>query len=139
MDSEDQAARPHDAASAPALLGKQVLIALSFCNRDGTPVRQLQLHGTIRRVTREAISVELAGSGEVFALPPDVDAFEVAAPGDYQVPATGAVVVNPDLLTTWTITAPPEDPRRFERADWAQQVPGLSLSIDPGTDASGEE
>ena len=135
MDPDDQAARPNDDAPAHALLGKQVLIGLSFCNADGTPVRQVQLHGTIVRVTTESIGVHLAGSGEAFALPPDVDAFDVAAPGDYQLPATGALVVTPDLLTTWTITAPPEDPRRFERADWAQQVPGLSPDIAPSTDA----
>jgi hypothetical protein len=125
MDTDDQAARPNDAAPAPALLGKQVLVSLSFCNTDGTPVRQVQLHGTIRRVTSDAIDVQLAGSGEAFTLPPDVDAFEVATPGEYHVQATGEVVVNPDLLTTWTITAPPDDPRRFERADWRQHVPGL--------------
>ena len=138
MATDDRAARPNDDASAHALLGKHVLIGLSFCNADGTPVRQVQLHGTIVRVTTASIDVHLAGSGEAFALPPDVDAFDVAAPGDYRVPATGAVVINPDLLTTWTITAPADDPRRFERADWAQHVPGLSLGIDPDTDASGE-
>ena len=135
MDSDDRAARPNDDAPAHALLGKQVLISLSFCNTDGTPVRQVQLHGTIRRVTSDAIDVHLAGSSEVFTLPPDVDAFAVAAPGEYRLSATGAVVVKPDLLTTWTITAPPDDPRRFERADWAQHVPGLSRSIAPSTDA----
>ena len=127
MATDDRAARPNDDAPAHALLGKQVLMGLSFCNADGTPVRQLQLHGTIGRVTTDAIAVQLAGSGEgkEFALPPDVDALERAAPGEYQLPATGAVVVNPDLLTSWTITAPAEDPHRFERPDWRQHVPGL--------------
>ena len=109
------------------LLGKQLLIGLSFCNADGTPVRQVQLHGMIVRVAADGISVQLAdaAAAEPFILPPDVTALEPAAPGEYHVRATGAVVANPDLLTTWTITAPADDPHRFERPDWRQHVPGL--------------
>ena len=134
MRADDQVARQDDDtrdASVPVqaddLTGKHVLISLSFCNGDGTLVRQVQRHGTIRRVTADVIEVHLAGSGEgeTFTLPPDVEAFERAAPGEYRLQATGEVIRNPDLLTTWTITAPPDDPHRFERPDWREHVPGL--------------
>ena len=114
-------------APAPTLLGKQVLIDLSFCNADGTPVRQVQLSGTIVRVAADGIDVQLADAAATvpFTLPPDVTAFEQATPGEERVASTGAVVRTPDLLTRWTITAPPEDPRRFARPDWRAHVPGL--------------
>jgi hypothetical protein len=56
------------------------------------------------------VIVELAGehSGESFTLPPDTRAFRDAAPGGYELYSTGEVILDPDVLATWTV-APPDD------------------------------
>src|SRR5262249_43363965 len=103
-----------DTARAAELLGKHVLIGLTYCNADGTPARQEQLHGHVSRVAADVIGIRLSGSGAEFTVPPDLEAFQPAGPGVYRLSATGEEVENPDYLVSWTITAPAEDPRRFE-------------------------
>jgi hypothetical protein len=56
------------------------------------------------------IAVELSDSGDVFWLPPEPSALNHAPPGEYRFRSTGEVVVDPDLMTTWTVTAPPGEP-----------------------------
>ncbi len=40
---------------------------------------------------------------------PDLSAFVEAPAGEYRFRTTGEVVVNPDLMTQWTIEDPPTD------------------------------
>lgn len=58
---------------------------------------------------RQGFAVELKGKrkGEIFWLPPDVGPFQDAKPGEYKLRSTGEVVVDPDLLATWTVNNPP--------------------------------
>lgn len=111
-------ARRHDRpgefhiARAAALIGKHVLVGLTYGDADGAPVRLVQVHGWITAADATRITLRLHGTGEEFTLPPALDAFQEAPPGEYRLRATGEIVVDPDLLVTWTITAPPDDPRR---------------------------
>ena len=102
-------ARRTDDAKAARLIGKHALVGLTYLNADGTLREQVQLHGRITAVDETMITMRLHGSDEEFTLPPDFRRFEPAQPGEYRLRTTGEVVVNPDLLASWTITAPAED------------------------------
>ena len=49
------------------------------------------------------MTIRLSGDGGDYTLPPHLEAFEPASPGEYRLHGTSEVVTNPDLLTTWTI------------------------------------
>ena len=94
------------------LVGKTVLLGLTFVDADGQVVEQTQRHGVIEDTNaQEGISVRLVGpglpwDGELYRLPPDVSNFVDAAPGAYTLRATGETVVDPDLTSTWEIQSP---------------------------------
>jgi hypothetical protein len=88
------------------LVGKHLLIGLTYLDAEERPVRQVQLHGRIIQADESGLVIERADTGKRFALPPQWDSLQVAAPGDYRLRSTGEVVVNPDLLTTWTVVMP---------------------------------
>jgi hypothetical protein len=99
-----------DDARARSLLGRHVLVGLTFERPNGEVIDQVQLHGTVARVeAHHGIGIERGGTGELFWLPPDPASFEKAAVGEYRLRSTGEVVVDPDLLSTWTITQPDDD------------------------------
>jgi cell division septal protein FtsQ len=81
-----------------ALVGKYVLIGLTFVDQDENVISQAQRHGRIleadaeRGVTVEFVAHGLPWNGEVYRLPPDLRAFADAAPGEYRPRSTGEVV-----------------------------------------------
>jgi hypothetical protein len=88
---------------AGRLLGKHLLVGLTYLNDDGTVDRLEQLHGEVVRADEEGVSIELA-SGGFYWLPPDLRSFRQAAPGEYRLRSTGEVVIDPDYITDWTVT-----------------------------------
>ena len=98
-----------DDAKAARFIGKHALVGLTYVNADGTVRKQVQLHGRITAVDETVVTMRLHGSDEEITLPPALEAFEPAEPGEYRLRTTGEVVVDPDLLASWTITAPAED------------------------------
>jgi hypothetical protein len=94
-----------DSARAERLIGKTVLIGLTRIDKVGDVTKQSQLYGHITAFDETIATVRL-DDGEDFTLPPDLEAFEQAPPGEYRLRSTGQVVVDPDLLSTWTIRAP---------------------------------
>jgi hypothetical protein len=62
------------------------------------------IHCDIERIDLEkGIFIRLSGSDEEYVLPPDLESFKKAPPGEYKFKSTGEVVVNPDYMTSWTI------------------------------------
>ena len=106
---EDQVAGLTDDAEAARLIGKHLLVGLSYLNADGTVLRKSQIHGRITSVDKGILTMRLHGSDKDFTLPLDLNSIEPADPGEYRLRSTGEVVVNPDLLSSWTITAAAED------------------------------
>ncbi len=107
------------AARAEEFIGKTVIIGLRKYQEqeDGSRQRteQLQLYGQIIRVNlSEGVVIGLKDGSE-YKLPPDISMFQPAPPGEYTFTSTGEVIVNPDLMTMWTATAPqqakPLDPQ----------------------------
>ncbi len=97
-----------DAEKASALIGRRVVVGLTFRAKDGG-LEQHQMQGLVSEASPEAgILIALKGKreGETYRLPPDPAAFFPAAPGEYRLRTTGEVIVNPDFTSTWTIDRP---------------------------------
>ena len=90
------------------LVGKTLLIGLTYYTADNEFVEQKQLWGTVIESNENQILLELS-NGESFELPPDLSSTKIAPPGEYHLRSTGEVVVNPDYLMTWNINLPKED------------------------------
>ena len=98
------------------LVGKTILLGLTFADSDGNVVERVQRHGVVELADAErGIGTRLVGpghpwDGELYWLPPDMDNVTEAAPGAYRLHSTGETVVDPDLMSTWEIRLPsPEE------------------------------
>ncbi len=103
--SEEEAAPPvWDDTRALAMIGAKVLIGITYV--DGAGSRQEQMFGhVISADSGNGFEVQLEGSraGDIFWIPPDLEAFDKAEPGCYELKTTQEVVVDPDYTTTWTV------------------------------------
>lgn len=84
------------------LIGKVLLIGLTYYAKDGEFIEQKQLWGTVTRADMNGIVIKKS-NGDTFILPPDLSSFSKAAPGIYRLRSTGEVIEDPDYLTTWTV------------------------------------
>jgi hypothetical protein len=104
-----------DKARADGLIGKIVLLGLTFATADGEVIDQIQRHGVVEQADADTgIAVRLVGpgqvwDGEVYVLPPDLRPFLEAAPGSYRLRSTGETIVDPDFTSTWEIRSPREE------------------------------
>jgi hypothetical protein len=92
------------AAYAP---GKSVLIALTFVNATGEIQKRTQMHGVIESVDRQVgflVSLRGAEQGKSVTLPPDARSFRLADLGRYELYGNGDIVIDPDLISAWTLT-----------------------------------
>lgn len=85
------------------LVGKTILIGLTYYSAENVYLEQKQYWGTVTEANEARICVRLS-NGELFGLPPDLSSTQRARLGEYRLRSTGEVVVDPDYLTTWTIT-----------------------------------
>jgi hypothetical protein len=90
------------------LVGKTILIGLTYYTADNGFIEQKQYWGTVIESNENQILVKLS-DGEIFELPPDLSSTKIASPGEYRLRSTGEIVVDPDYLTTWNVTRPKED------------------------------
>lgn len=92
---------------AKVIIGKHLLVGVTHCNHNEEVTGVEQFHGEIVRASREeGIILRLSCSGEERWVPPDLSRLEPAAPGNYKLKGTGEVVVDPDLLSMWTVYPP---------------------------------
>jgi hypothetical protein len=104
-----------DEDRAQELIGKTVLIGLTFARAHGEVIEQVQRHGVVEHADQDAgIGVRLVGPGQVwdrelYVLPPVLSSFVDAAPGSYRLRSTGETIVDPDLMSTWEIRSPSAD------------------------------
>lgn len=89
------------------MIGKHVLIGLTYLDNNDEVIRKEQKHGLIVSADDEGVNVRLSKSREEIWLPPHREAYEEAAEGEYRLRATGEVVVDPDLLCKWTVRPGP--------------------------------
>ena len=91
-------------ARARAMIGATVLIEIT--HRGTRSETHEEVFGIVRSVdARHGFEIELDGSrcGDTYWLPPDIDSFTPAEPGEHRLRSTGETVVNPAFLVTWTI------------------------------------
>ncbi|MET3667837.1 hypothetical protein [Caulobacter sp. 1776] len=89
--------------------GKYVIIGITYVDAEGAFLRRAQMHGVIESADPErGFRVALRGEkeGGTYDLPPDPRGFQPAEPGEYRLRETGETIVDPDLLSTWTLHAP---------------------------------
>jgi hypothetical protein len=93
-------------------IGKRLSVGITYLTHDGEVHRQEQFHGIIIETSDLGIIIEAsdlgivlerADTGERATLTPGLDE---ASPGEYRLPSTGEVVVDPDYLAKWTVAAP---------------------------------
>lgn len=109
MQTDDD--RPHwDEDDARKLLRRQIIVGVTVLSADDELIEQKQLHGEIVIVDeRRGIAIRQEPGGALYWLPPHLSAIQPAPPGTYRLRSTGEEVVDPDLLTTWTVRRPPAD------------------------------
>ena len=97
-----------DEEFAAKIIGKKVLVGLTYLDQEGNLIEQQQFCGEVIRANfSEGILFRRLDSGKEFKLPPDLRGFTEAAAGEYRLRTTGEVVVDPDYTVTWTINKPP--------------------------------
>jgi hypothetical protein len=91
-----------------SLIGKSILIGLTYIDSKGSITERKELHGKIIKINNSGISVKLQGihNGENFRLPPNTKALKEASPGEYRLRTTGEVIINPDLFITYEVNQP---------------------------------
>ena len=98
-----------DEKFAASLIGKTVLVGMTYVNAKGAAVRQKQFWGVVERAD-PSVGVRLAlqgkSLGEHYDLPPDLRGYDEAPPGEYRLRSTHETVVNPDYVSTWTVDLP---------------------------------
>jgi hypothetical protein len=87
------------------LIGKIILVGMTYYNKNNEFVEQKQFWGTIISINGNNIVIKQK-NGEEFTIPNDKRAIEPANPGEYRLRSTGEVVENPDFLSTWNVTLP---------------------------------
>ena len=87
------------------LIGKTILIGAQWGDSErDEEVRVRQMFGTIENVDDDGIHVRLR-DGELFTLPPYLNALQPAEPGEYTLSTTLEIVNDPDYLVVWTFTS----------------------------------
>ena len=95
-----------DSTKAKELIGKYILVGVTYIDPDGELESQKQLHGTVKRASeKEGIIVQLQGTyqGEEWNMPPDTSSITKAESGEYTLESTGEIVTDPDFLCTWEV------------------------------------
>ena len=90
------------------LIGKVLLIGLTYYTHDNIFIEQRQFWGTVIESNKDTICIKQK-NGELFRLPPDLRSTKPAPPGEYRLHSTGEIVIDPDYLSTWTVNKPPEE------------------------------
>ena len=105
------------------LVGKTLLLGLTFADADGNLVERVQRHGVIEVANEEKgvatrfVAPGQPWDGELYWVPPDRRSFSEAAPGAYRLRSTGETIVDPDFIASWEIRSPsPDDDTPESRA-----------------------
>jgi hypothetical protein len=99
-----------DETIAASVVGKVVLVGLTYLEADGGLIEQQQFFGTVVSAeSRKGILLSLKGqrAGEHFNLPPDTRSIEKASSGEYRLRGTGEVVTDPDYTAMFSISKQP--------------------------------
>ena len=105
----DEGADPptFDEHLARHLIGKRVIVGMTYLSHEGAFLERKQFHGVVAVAdARRGICIKPSCGEKVLWLPPDLRGFREAPRGQYRLRSTGEVIVDPDYLCTWTENAP---------------------------------
>ncbi|WP_312317346.1 hypothetical protein [Stenotrophomonas sp.] len=93
-----------DQEKANTMLGKIILAGITYLDANDNALEQKQFAGKVLRINDEE-GVVLASliDDEEFFLPPHLDHYKVAEPGDYTLRSVDLTVTDPDYLCTWDV------------------------------------
>lgn len=95
-----------DDVKAEQMIGKVVLVGITRYGGDGQVQDQQQYSGTVLRISaEEGVVLADEADGHERYLPPMLDQYLPAEPGEYRLRSGGEIVVDPDYLTTWDLHA----------------------------------
>jgi hypothetical protein len=106
QDTGEAEIEPWDAARADGMVGRLMLVGLTYVDPIGDILEQRQMFGHVVSADADAgiiLALSGSGDGERFALPPDLSAITEATAGVYRLRATGEEITNPELLATFTV------------------------------------
>ena len=96
-----------DDAFAEALIGKTLLVGLTFLDADEHLIERQQVFGTVEICDPlDGISIRDHRTSELFTIAPILGAIEYGDPGIYQLSDTDEIVENPDFTARLTIIKP---------------------------------
>jgi hypothetical protein len=86
------------------LIGKYVLVGITFLDREGRVIEQFQTYGPVVLVDDNTgiVLEKIDGSGN-FCIPPDLNSLRPAPKGQYRLHSTGEILDDPDFISTWTV------------------------------------
>ena len=84
------------------LLGKTILVGITYYTKDNEFIEQKQYWGTVIEADEEQILFRQK-NGELFSLPPDLRSIKPAPKGEYKLRSTGEIVVDPDFTSVWEL------------------------------------
>lgn len=90
------------------LLGRTLLVGITVLDASGEIMERAEVFGVV--VCVDPAVVLRRRDEDDLELPPEPEAYEPAAPGEYRLRSTGEVVVDPDYLAVWTVQEPGEEP-----------------------------
>lgn len=90
------------ALSLQDLLGKTILVGVTYYTKENKFIEQKQYWGTVFEANEEHILFRQK-SGEVMILPPDLRSTQPAPKGEYRLRSTGEIVVDPDFTSVWNV------------------------------------
>lgn len=102
------------------MVGKHVLIGLTYLNDDFKVDHQEQHHGSLLQADlKDGVEIWENDSTKILTLPPDLRVWERARRGIYTLRSTGEEVTNLDYISTWLYLPYRKEPipsgKRFER------------------------
>ncbi|MCF7220412.1 hypothetical protein [Marilutibacter chinensis] len=93
-----------DPGKAAKMIGKLVLAGVRFCDTAGRTIDDRQYFGRVLRINADEGLVIASGvDGGENHLPPDLDPYTRAEPGDYRLRSMDLTVTDPDYLCTWHV------------------------------------
>jgi len=88
-------------AAAEDLIGRSIIVGITYEDHAHRPVKEEQYHGTIIRLSLEEGIVIQTAAGTEKALPPDLRSVLGTRSGPYRLRSTGEVITDAELQSTW--------------------------------------
>lgn len=91
------------------LLGKTLLVGLTYESSQGMITEQTEYYGTVIGIENDCVVVRPEGQEQCSVLPPLLDAYEKSIPGTYTLRSTGQTVKDPDYTCMFIVKEAEEE------------------------------